>query len=416
MQRKRMFVLLACIVVASIGFGITLPVLPFYTERLVLRGRAAAADVAIQVALLTAVYPMLQFIFAPIWGYWCDRVGRKRLVLMGIGGSAVAQIFFGIATTLPLLYAARVLGGIVSSAIFPAAAAYIADSTTRDERSRGMAWLGTALSLGAVIGPALGAVLGRTAWELRAPSGAVIVSSFAVPFFAAGLLALGATVAALVWLPESGPIATNRDNPPIESQVKFAEHNRTGGPLRALLVLALAGQFGLALFESTFALYAKRMWRYGPAEVGAAFAACGLVMSVAQVGAAAILAGRVGELTQVAVGFGLVGASLAVLPNVRSVLAMLTSVGTLALGIALITPNIAALISTRGGARTGTAFGVQSSANSLGQVGGTLAGGALLAWRMEAPLLVAASLLIATGITVAWWSHHSPWTRVPSPK
>lgn len=404
MQKKPLVILLACLVVATIGFGITLPVLPFYAERLVLRGRAAQADVAMQVGLLTAVYPMLQLIFAPIWGYWCDRVGRKRLVVIGIGGSALAQVFFGLATTLPLLYGARVLGGIVSSAIFPAASAYVADSTTPRERSRGMAWLGTALSLGVVVGPALGAALARTTWELRAPNGMVVVSSFAVPFFAAALLAFIAMAAAWVWLPESRAIEPASQESEGASSSSRDPNLLARGPLRALLGLALAGQFGLALFESTFALYAKRMWSYGPAEVGAAFIICGLVMSVAQTGAAAMLARRVSELTQVAAGFGLVGTSLALLPATRSIAAVLASVGALAFGIALVSPNIAALISSRGGAKTGAVFGVQSAANSSGQVAGTLLGGALLAWEMEAPFFLAASMLLVVAIVVAWWS------------
>jgi len=410
MKKRGLLVLLVCLAVATIGFGITLPVLPFYAERLALRAEASAADVAMQVGLLTAIYPMVQLVAAPIWGHWSDRVGRRRLVLIGIGGAALAQLLFGLATTLPLLYGARLLGGMVSSAIFPAASAYVADSTTERERSRGMAWLGTALSLGAVMGPALGAALARTSWEWRTPNGTLLLSSFAVPFFAAALLALIAMAAAMVWLPESraqGPTASEETERASRGVAAALVH----GPMRALLGLALAGQFGLALFESVFALYAKRMWRYGPAEVGVAFAVCGVVMAVAQAGAAAFLARRVNELAQVAVGFGLVAAALALMPSTRSTPAVLTSVGILALGIALISPNIASLISARGGGRAGAAFGAQSAANSLGQVGGTLAGGALLAWEMEAPFALAASLLLIVATIVAWWSRRA----VPAP-
>ena len=139
MRRRRLLLLLGCVFVAMIGFGITLPVLPFFTERLVLQGRASPADVALQVGLLTAVYPLLQLVFAPLWGHWSDALGRKRLVLIGIGGAAATQFLFAIAGSLGLLYAARVLGGILSSAIFPAAAAHVTDSTTDAERGRGMA-------------------------------------------------------------------------------------------------------------------------------------------------------------------------------------------------------------------------------------------------------------------------------------
>ena len=405
-HRGRLLVLLSCLFVAMIGFGITLPVLPFYAERLALRGRAPAAHVAAQVAFLTAVYPFTQLIFAPLWGYWSDSLGRRRLVLVGIGGAAVAQLMFAMATSLSALYMARVVGGLLSAALFPAAAAYVADSTTDRERGRGMAWLGTAVSMGVVVGPALGGALARTGWELRGPSSEVLITSFAVPFLAAGALGAAALVAALAWLPES---RVGRADPDGRSPIEAVIDALRRAPLRGLLTLAVAAQFGLALFEATFALYAKRMWNYGPAEVAAAFMICGLVMATAQTGITAALARRVRAMAQVAVGFGLVGTSLGLLPMVRATVAVLTMVAVLALGVALITPNLTALITMRDGARTGSALGVQSAANSLGQLGGTVVGGVLLGWHMEAPYAVGAVLLVLTGVGVGWRVRRQPW-------
>ena len=396
---SRLAVLLACVFVTMIGFGITLPVLPFYTERLALRSGATAADVAMQVGLLTAVYPLMQLIFAPLWGRWSDSIGRRRLVLLGVAGTAAGQLLFALAGSLAGLYGARVLGGILSSAIFPAAAAYVADATTERSRGRGMAWLGTATSLGVVVGPALGGLLGRTGWEVTNRTGAVLVSGFAVPFLAAAALATVALLGASVWLPESRP-ATG-EVPSRASGAETAPAMTERGPLRALLGLAAAGQLGLALFEATFALYAKRMWDFGPAQVGVAFMVCGLVMALAQTGFAAVLARRVGELPQVATGFGLVGLSLALLPLSRGVPMVMLAIGALAFGVALIAPNLSALIATRGGPASGRALGVESAANSVGQLAGTLLGGALLGWQMEAPYFGAGVLLIFTGLVVA---------------
>lgn len=116
---------------------------------------------AIHVGLLTGVYALGQFFFAPVWGRLSDRTGRRPLVLVGIGGYVIAQVLFGLATSLWLLYAARILGGILSAATLPVSAAYVADMTADEERGRGMAWLGTAVSLGFVVGPALGGTLSR---------------------------------------------------------------------------------------------------------------------------------------------------------------------------------------------------------------------------------------------------------------
>lgn len=142
--KKQLLVLLACVFVVMIGFGVTLPVLPFYVERLALAGGAPRQSIILHVGLLTGVYPLIQLIFAPLWGRWSDRIGRRPLVLIGIAGYVVAQVLFGLAASLRVLYAVRTIGGMLSSATLPVAAAYVADMTTEDERGRGVAWFGGA--------------------------------------------------------------------------------------------------------------------------------------------------------------------------------------------------------------------------------------------------------------------------------
>jgi len=277
---KRLFVLLACVFVVMIGFGITLPVLPFYVERLAQAEGATPRAVVMHIALLTAAYPLGQLVFAPVWGRWSDRTGRRPLLLMGMAGYVIAQILFGLATSLWLLYAARIVGGILSSATLPVSAAYVADATTEGERGRGMAWLGTATSLGFVVGPALGGILARRDLHFTARYGHLMIDSFSIPFFAAAALGLFALAAAQRWLPESvsaHPASSSGE----ETEPDRRTVVRTLGPL---LGLALAAQFALALFEATFALHAQAILDYGPAEVGAVFVVCGPAMTVFQVG------------------------------------------------------------------------------------------------------------------------------------
>lgn len=394
---KRLFVLLACLFVVMIGFGITLPVLPFYVERMAQAEGVTPQAIVMHVTLLTAVYPLGQLVFAPIWGRWSDRTGRRWLLLMGMAGYVIAQILFGLATSLWLLYAARILGGILSSATLPISAAYVADATTEGERGRGMAWLGTATSLGFVVGPALGGLLARRDLHVTARYGHVMIDGFSIPFFAAAGLGLVTLVAAIRWLPESLPADARRSGsaqPDVRTLVRS---------LSPLLGLAFVAQFALAMFEATFALHAQAVLDYGPADVGAVFVVCGLVMAVFQVGASGFLAGRVAELTQIGMGFALMGTSLAVLMRPRGMVSVLALVGVLALGMALIAPNLSALISTRGGSRrAGTALGVQNAANSLGQASGPLVGGALFIWQMNAPYVLSGGALVAIALVIGW--------------
>ena len=392
---KRLFVLLACLFVVMIGFGITLPVLPFYVERLAQAEGATPQAVVMHVALLTAAYPLGQLVFAPVWGLWSDRTGRRPLLLMGMAGYVIAQILFGLATSLWLLYAARILGGILSSATLPVSAAYVADATTDVERGRGMAWLGTATSLGFVVGPALGGILARRDLHLIARYGHLMIDGFSVPFFAAAALGLVSLAGAMRWLPESLPSHAPRSR---SAEPDWRTLVRSLGPL---LGLALVAQFALAMFEATFALHAQAVLNYGPAEMGAVFVMCGLVMAVCQIGASGLLARRVGAMGQIGMGLALMGTSLAVLMMPRRMLSVLAVVGVLALGMALISPNLSALISTRGGSRrAGTGLGAQNAANNLGQASGPLVGGALFVWQMNAAYLLSGGLLVALALVI----------------
>ena len=398
MVTKHLFILLACLFVVMIGFGITLPVLPFYVERLALAGGASANSAVLHVGLLTGVYALMQFIFAPVWGRWSDRIGRRPLILIGIAGYVIAQVLFALATSLWLLYGARIVGGILSSATLPVAAAYVADMTTGQERSRGMAWLGTATSLGVVAGPAFGGMLSRKDLHLYLSFGHFRIDSFSIPFFVAAFLGFLTLCAAARWLPESLPSSSSS----AQTQPIRVDWRKVVRSLRLLLGLSLAGQFALAMFEGTFALYSQAVLHYGPVQVGAVFVVCGLVMTVFQIGAVGILAGRIREIHQIAAGFGLMGAGIVLLTTARTMPFVITFVALLSLGMSFIAPNLAALISKRGGQRVGTALGIQNAVNSLGQGSGPILGGVLFVLYRNAPYFLSGSLLVVIALVTAW--------------
>ena len=391
---RPLLVLFFCLFLVMIGFGITLPVFAFYAERLAMAGGASEGQAAVHVGLLTGIYALMQFLFAPFWGRWSDRIGRKPLVLIGIAGYAIAQALFGLANSLWLFYGARIIGGIFSSAMFPAATAYVADLTSDDERSRGMAWEGTAVSLGVVFGPALGGVLARSDLQFLMGSDHLTIPAFSVPFFAAALLALLTLPVIVRWLPESLP-SSPAFSPEKQITIRWRD---LAIQLWPLLALALAVQFGLAMFEATFALHAKEMLGYGPARVGAVFMVCGSVMAIFQGGAVGYLARRMSARHQIAMGFVLVGSDLAILLFARSTPLVLTIVGLQALGMALVTPNLTALASKGPKQQTGAALGLRNAANSLGQAGGAAIGGLLFALDMRAAYSITGVVLVAIGI------------------
>ena len=380
-----------------IGFGVSLPVLPFYARHLHAVG-VPRNTIAIHVTLLTSIYAFAQLITAPFWGQWSDRVGRRPLILLGIAGSTVTQLLFGFASSLTMLYVIRAIGGFLSSAMLPAATAYVSDLTSERDRAQGMAWLGTAVSLGVIIGPAFGGLTTREDLHFTLGLFNIKIENYAPPFFLAAVLMFLTLLIALRWLPESLP-SKPTDVPARQPALNWT---RLGKPLLLLLSLSTIAQFGLTLFEAVFALYAQEKLGYGPIQTGIVFMICGSVMAVFQIIAVSYLSRYVGAITQVALGFALMGSGIFLLLTARSLPIVLGVVGILAFGMALITPNLAALISERGSQHTGRVLGIQNAANSLGQVGGSMLGGVLFAWQVSAPYGFAGVLLVGTGLLLGW--------------
>ena len=383
-----------------IGYGLTLPVLAFYIERLALADGATARKAYIHVGLLTGIFAFMQFLFAPLWGRWSDRIGRRPLFMIGLGGYAVFMTLFGMGTNLFMLYTARILGGILSAAVLPTASAYVADLTSEAERGKGMAWLGSAIGMGVVTGPALGAYMSRLSWHMEYRFGHFYVNDFSTPFFAAAVLAVLALLATMRFLPESIRVSGR------EPHRKQSPDNSASPPgigwkgiresFLELLALSFLGYFALSLFEGTFALHAQRVMKFGPAEMGLVFMVCGFVMAAAQAGVVGRFIGRVGEMPMLSLGFGLMGIALILLMTTQSMTLILSYVVLFALGMAALNPGLASLVSKRSGKHAGAALGLQSAANSLGQAAGPLVGSILFTWDIHVPyLLTAAPLIIA---------------------
>lgn len=388
-----------------VGLGITMPVLPFYVERLALAEGATRQEVVIHIGLLTGVYALGQFIFAPLWGIWSDRIGRRPLILIGIIGNIATQLMFGLSTSLWLLYTSRIVGGSLTAATMPVSAAYVADITSKEKRGRGMAWLGTAVSLGVVIGPALGALLSRRDWHFNWSAGHFKIDSFTTPFFVAALVGLLTLLAALFWLPESLPEKSSQDKnrAKVTSGKTRTDLRTLVKKLSPLLALTFAGQFALTMFEGTFALFAQAKFEFGPAEVGYVFVLCGLVMAVFQAGVVGFLAGKISEMVQVGAGFALMGAGIALLATAQTTFHIYAFVTLLAVGMAFIAPNLLSLISKNGGdLQAGGSLGFQNAANSLGQAGGPLSGSVLFLWQPNMPYFFNGALLVVIALGITW--------------
>ena len=182
-NRKQIAILSFTLIVVMLGYGIVIPLFPFYIEKMGASGS--------HLGLLISTSAFLELLFGPIWGSVSDRVGRKPILLLGLLGYSLSSLLFGLSTKLWMLFASRALSGILSSATSSTALAYISDSTSERDRGGGMGALGAAIGLGLILGPAAGGWMGG--------------SSLALPFFIAAGSSLLALLLAALWLPNRCP-------------------------------------------------------------------------------------------------------------------------------------------------------------------------------------------------------------------
>ena len=185
---NRIFLVLLSLFVVMLGYGILLPTLPYYTERLALKANLDTDLINFHIGLLTSIYPLFQLIFVVVWGKLSDRYGRKPIIIIGLIGFVIMQLFTGLATSLTMLYIARIFGGIFTSSVIPVSNAYLSDITSKKRRTKIMAWSGVAVSSGVIFGPVLGGFLSQTNLHLDYEIGQLHLDRFSVPFLFAAVL------------------------------------------------------------------------------------------------------------------------------------------------------------------------------------------------------------------------------------
>ena len=388
-DRRFMAVFISLFTVA-LGFGVILPVLPFYVERLALGTKASAESITFHIGLLTSTYPFFQMLFAPLWGQWSDRFGRRPFFIAGLCGFVLMQLLIGSSTSLWMLYFARIIGGVFTSAIIPVGYALITDLTSKKNRTSGIAWAGVSYSLGVVGGPVIGALLSRTDFHLDL--GHYTIDDYSVPFFF--LVAIGLVTIVIVtrWLRNNGSGAVESSDKKPSSRWRQIAWN-----LFPFLFLSFLYQAVLTLFESVFSIYSKNELQYDAATIGYGLMICAFVMSLLQpVAGSQKLKKRLSGLDQIIWGFGVFGLSIILLSIANRISFVLIAIGLLATGAAFIIPNITSAITLKGNPAAGEALGIQNAVNSFGQVIGPIAGSWLLTINKSLPYLLAGLTLILT--------------------
>jgi len=340
-------VLFMTVFIDFLGFSIVLPYMYFQATSLGADGFAYG--------LLVTSFSIMQLIFVSVFGRLSDRVGRRRILLVSLFGSGVSFVIFGLANTLWLLFAARIVGGITDST-FSVAQAYVADITTGRDRLKQMGFMGAGIGLGFTVGPALGGILST-------------LYGYAAPSFLAAALAFANFAMAFVRLPESRPAAkADRKSAGIRA---FLRSVAAREQLVYLLIATFTVNIAFVFMDVTMAPWLQAAYGFGPLQAGFIFLYVSIVSVVTQGGIVPRLGKRYSSGSLLAIGLVLMTVSFLGFGLVGSLPFALTMGGLLMFGFGLANPSLAHLISVNAdeGDQGGT-LGLNQSVGSLARVFG----------------------------------------------
>ena len=368
----KLTVLFSVIVVDLIGFGIVVPILPFWSERFGANG--------LLLGVLVASHAAMQFIFSPSWGRLSDRIGRRPVMLITIGGTALSLLFLGLADSLAQIFVARLLSGIFGANI-SVATAYLTDVTEEADRTRWMGMIGASFAVGFTLGPPLGGLLAR--------------AGHGVPMLvAAGMAALN-----FIWAAIQLREPERHAERPVANLTGRLDVLRNPVLGRICLVYFL---FSLAVtqLETTFAFLMSHRFGYDELGVGLVMLSMAVVMGGIQGGAMKRLAERFRERRLILVGLSVMAIAFFGLPLAPSVAFLMLPLFLAAVGRGISQPPMLSLVSQSGDAgSTGIVMGVFQSCASAARVVGPLVAGALYDQGQAFPYWLAALLLIAAALT-----------------
>jgi DHA1 family multidrug resistance protein-like MFS transporter len=372
-NRKNLYILSFTLVVVTMGFGMVVPIFPFYIEELGASGS--------QYGLLIALYAIMQFLFSPVWGGLSDRLGRKPILMVGIFGSGLTMLMFGLASQLWMLFFARILSGLLASATMPSAMAYIGDSTSKEERGGGIGQLGAAAGLGLILGPGIG---GWLAGE-----------SLSTPFFIAACLSLIAMLLIAWLLPESLPANARQQ---ADHRIKMVDPREIWqalfGPIGALLLLAFLVSFAATNFQAIFGMYALKKFAFNPQQIGTILVVTALVSAVIQGALTGPITRRWHEANLIKVFLLTNAVGFLVLLTAYNYPTVLITTGIYTLSHTLLRPVVQSLTSKRAPAGQGAAMGLNNAFISLGQIAGPLWAGFAMDINISLPYISGAVILV----------------------
>ncbi|GIN87984.1 tetracycline resistance MFS efflux pump [Heyndrickxia sporothermodurans] len=369
-NRGAILLLMLNIFLIFTGIGLVIPIMPTYMTELHINGSI--------VGLLVAAFSLTQLLFSPFAGRLSDRLGRKKIIVLGMVVFALSEWMFGAVSSAFFLFASRMLGGIGAALIMPAVMAYTADVTSTKERAKGMGYINAAITTGFIIGPGIGGYIAE--FGIRAP------------FYAAAVAGAVSALITLFVLPES---MTERN---LEMSKK--EQVKKEGLITQLLqsyrqpyflslIIVFVMSFGLANYETVFGLFVDHKFNFTPKDIAFIITFGSISGAVVQVTIFGWILNRFGEKNVISVC--LVVASLFVLLTllVHKYWMIIVVTFIVFLAIDIMRPAIGTQMSKMAQDQQGYVAGLNSAFTSLGNIIGPVIAGFLFDFNINYPYISA---------------------------
>ncbi len=334
----------------SFGFGVILPIIPFYATSLGAK--------PFELGMLTATFAFMSLVFGPVAGKLGDRFGRRKVLLAGTAAFSIGYVVFAFSTSLWMAFLARAIEGIAAAAIFPSCISLLSDYTSNEQRGRAMGLMGMTFSLGFIIGPAFGGI--ASAISVR---DAFLLSSL-----------LAALNFAAVFFQLREPREKPEGMDITGKEISLLEH--LSSPLLVLFLSTFMITFMIGGLDATLALYTGERLGFSSPQVGIIFTYVGFLILAMQFISGGLV-NKFGEIRLIQAGLLLSGLGFFLLSFASDWVSLLIPIAVFIAGNALVFPSVNSLITKRVSGKRGAVLGLNSSFQSGGQMVGPLLGGFL---------------------------------------
>ena len=358
------------------GVGLVIPVMPLLMEDMHFNGAI--------MGMMLSVFSITQLLASPIMGYLSDKIGRKKMIVLGMSLFAISEFIFGLADDKYIFYLSRGLGGVAAALLMPAVTAFVADMTTVEQRPKAMGYVSAAISGGFIIGPGIGGVLASLGHR--------------VPFFVAGMIAIiGSLLTQSILIEPHHDIQSKKSTQNTNAKEIVREFLTKPGVLFIFIIIFISS-FGLQAFESIYTIMTTIIFGFNPAQIAVIITVSGILALFFQLFLFDHIIRKISEIGLIQITFFVSAIFIFIIAFTKNSTIFVIATFVVFLAFDLFRPAVTTYLSKIAGENQGTINGLNSTFTSFGNIIGPVASGALFDLNQHFPYYISASILFITGI------------------